>query len=75
MPHRRANWWSTDSPYHYVRLQPEGDHDVLVVGGGDHPVGMRASQYRDVWGELEEWARRRWTMAGPVLYKWSGMVR
>src|SRR5207253_28572 len=25
--------WDTPDPYHYVRIQPESDHDVLIVGG------------------------------------------
>jgi len=27
------------SPYHYVRIETQPEHDVLVVGGGDHPTG------------------------------------
>ena len=30
---------SAQSPYHYVRIETQPDHDVLVVGGGDHPTG------------------------------------
>ncbi|GJP37973.1 hypothetical protein CLOM_g22417 [Closterium sp. NIES-68] len=71
---KRANWWSTHSPYHYVRVEEQADHDVLVVGGGDHPVGMRATQYQDVWGDLERWARPRWPMAQETLFRWSGVV-
>ncbi|CAI7737666.1 unnamed protein product [Closterium sp. NIES-54] len=71
---KRANWWDTASPYHYVRVEEQEGCDVLVVGGGDHPVGMPASQYHDVWGELERWARPRWPMAQETLFRWSGMV-
>ncbi|CAI5986733.1 unnamed protein product [Closterium sp. NIES-65] len=72
---KRANWWDTASPYHYVRVEEQEGRDVLVVGGGDHPVGMPATQYHDVWGDLERWARPRWPMAQQTLFRWSGMVR
>ncbi|CAI5504465.1 unnamed protein product [Closterium sp. Naga37s-1] len=62
------------SPYHYVRVEEQEGRDVLVVGGGDHPVGMPATQYHDVWGDLERWARPRWPMAQQTLFRWSGMV-
>ncbi|CAI5986568.1 unnamed protein product [Closterium sp. NIES-65] len=71
---KRANWWDTASPYHYVRVEEQEGRDVLVVGGGDHPVGMPATQYHDVWGDLERWARPRWPMAQQTLFRWSGMV-
>ena len=39
----KADFWDTDSPYHYVRIMEFEDHDVLVVGGEDHPTGERAA--------------------------------
>eukprot|EP00850_Spirogloea_muscicola_P004665 SM000020S06015 [mRNA] locus=s20:411811:415246:+ [translate_table: standard] len=71
---KSADWWSTASPYHYVRIEEKADHDVLVVGGGDHPCGARQDSYPNVWNDLEEWARSRWSHAGEVLYRWSGEV-
>ncbi|CAI5463281.1 unnamed protein product [Closterium sp. Yama58-4] len=71
---KRANWWDTASPYHYVRVEEQEGCDVLVVGGGDHPVGMPAGHYHDVWGDLERWARPRWPTAQQTLFRWSGMV-
>eukprot|EP00850_Spirogloea_muscicola_P001747 SM000006S19512 [mRNA] locus=s6:1275063:1278577:+ [translate_table: standard] len=71
---KSADWWSTASPYHYVRIEEKADHDVLVVGGGDHPVGARQGSYLNVWNNLEEWARSRWSHAGERLYQWSGEV-
>ncbi|GLJ25667.1 hypothetical protein SUGI_0491660 [Cryptomeria japonica] len=32
---KRANWWDTYDPYHYVRLEQKVDYDVLIVGGED----------------------------------------
>ena len=37
----KADFWDTDSPYHYVRIMEFEEHDVLVVGGEDHPTGER----------------------------------
>ncbi|KAG2443184.1 hypothetical protein HYH02_009261 [Chlamydomonas schloesseri] len=75
----RANWWSTEEAYHYVRLQP-GDadgtapYDVLLIGGEDHQTGEYADKYSDRWAALEAFARERWPQAGEVLYRWSGQV-
>jgi glycine/D-amino acid oxidase-like deaminating enzyme/nitrite reductase/ring-hydroxylating ferredoxin subunit len=41
---RRALYWDTLIPYHYVRLQTQsnskGAYDVLIVGGEDHKTGQ-----------------------------------
>ncbi|PNH06546.1 putative Rieske 2Fe-2S iron-sulfur protein yhfW [Tetrabaena socialis] len=67
----RANWWSTEEDYHYVRLQP-GDadgsqpYDVLLVGGEDHQTGEYPEKYSDRWAALETFTRERWPKAGEV---------
>ncbi|GBG82654.1 hypothetical protein CBR_g35020 [Chara braunii] len=71
---RRAQFWDTAQPYHYVRLQTKGDTDVLIVGGEDHSTGIKPKQMKDAWVDLEIWARKRWVVAGDVLYKWTGQV-
>lgn len=71
---RKAQWWDTAQPYHYVRTHPEGDYEVLIVGGEDHPTGQSRSKYYDAYGKLEEWARARFPMAQEVLYRWTGQV-
>ncbi|XP_024538060.1 uncharacterized protein LOC112348921 [Selaginella moellendorffii] len=71
---RTAEWWDTDSPYHYVRLEEKDGYDVLIVGGGDTSTGMKPSEYKDTYGELANWARARWTSAQEVLYTWTGQV-
>jgi glycine/D-amino acid oxidase-like deaminating enzyme/nitrite reductase/ring-hydroxylating ferredoxin subunit len=68
-----ALWWDDLDPYHYVRLQPEGDHTVLIVGGEDHKTG-EAGDMDTRWARLEAWTRRHFPMAGDVLYRWSGQV-
>eukprot|EP00850_Spirogloea_muscicola_P004666 SM000020S06016 [mRNA] locus=s20:406024:409260:+ [translate_table: standard] len=68
------SWWSTNTPYEYIRTEEKDDHDVLVIGGGDHPVGQKPDEYVDTYNVLEKWARARWPMAGERLYAWTGMV-
>ncbi|HEY0970463.1 MAG TPA: FAD-dependent oxidoreductase [Gemmatimonadales bacterium] len=68
-----ALFWDTGDPYHYVRIQPEGEHDVLVVGGEDHKTGQ-ATDTDERFVRLERWARERFPMAGEVAYRWSGQV-
>jgi nitrite reductase/ring-hydroxylating ferredoxin subunit len=56
-----------------VRIQPAGDHDVLIVGGEDHKTGQ-ADDMEQRYSSLERWAREQFPMAGPSLYRWSGEV-
>lgn len=71
---RKAQWWDTAQPYHYVRTYPENDYEVLIVGGEDHPTGQSRSKYYDAYAKLEGWARERFPMAQEVLYRWTGQV-
>ncbi|NTU82141.1 MAG: FAD-dependent oxidoreductase [Chloroflexales bacterium] len=65
--------FDTADPYHYVRIQAEGDHDVLIIGGEDHKTGQ-ADDMDQRYLRLERWARAYFPMAGEVLYRWSGEV-
>lgn len=71
--------WDTANPYHYVRLQTlrgqkgDVDRDLLLVGGEDHKAGQ-SDDSTARHDRLEEWARERFPMAGPVEYRWSGQV-
>jgi glycine/D-amino acid oxidase-like deaminating enzyme/nitrite reductase/ring-hydroxylating ferredoxin subunit len=69
----RALYWDTLESYHYVRLQPGPDGDVLIVGGEDHKAGQVHDE-AERFGRLEAWARQRFPMLGAVAYRWSGMV-
>lgn len=69
----QAIYFDTEDPYHYLRIQPEGDHDVLMVGGEDHKTGQ-ADDMDERYIELESWARDHFPTAEQVLYKWSGQV-
>lgn len=62
------------TPYHYTRVESFDDHDVLVVGGSDHPTGQHPSEYYNAYAQLEHYARERWTQAGETLYRWTGQV-
>ncbi len=68
-----ALWWDDLDTYHYVRLQPEGDSAVLIVGGEDHKTG-EADDMDVRWARLEAWTREHFPIAGEVLYRWSGQV-
>ncbi|MGQ0816010.1 MAG: FAD-dependent oxidoreductase [Gemmatimonadota bacterium] len=65
--------WDTPDPYHYIRIQPNSDHDVLIVGGEDHKTG-HADDATTRLGRLESWTRERFPMADQLLYYWSGQI-
>jgi glycine/D-amino acid oxidase-like deaminating enzyme/nitrite reductase/ring-hydroxylating ferredoxin subunit len=66
--------WDTAEPgYHYVRLQPGDELDLLIVGGEDHKSGT-ADDGTERIGRLEAWARERWPRMGDIAYAWSGQV-
>jgi len=66
-------WDTTEPGYHYVRLQPGDDCDMLSVGGEDHKSGT-ADDGNERIGRLEAWARERWSGLGDLAYAWSGQV-
>jgi glycine/D-amino acid oxidase-like deaminating enzyme/nitrite reductase/ring-hydroxylating ferredoxin subunit len=66
--------WDTLEAYHYVRLQPLGDNeDLLIVGCEDHRTGM-ADDMDERFAHLEQWARERFPSFGEARYRWSGQV-
>ncbi len=69
----KALYWDTPDPYHYVRLQNMGRHDVLIVGGEDHKTGQ-ADDADERFDRLEAWTRARFPTAGEVEFHWSGQV-
>ena len=79
---KRALYWDTGDPYHYVRLHHTtnaalgGDNqdpvDLLIVGGEDHKAGQ-AQDAEARYERLEAWMRRHFP-AGGVEFRWSGQV-
>jgi glycine/D-amino acid oxidase-like deaminating enzyme/nitrite reductase/ring-hydroxylating ferredoxin subunit len=68
--------WSDHPAFHYARLatsSPDGDHDVLIVGGEDHKTGQ-ADDNDMRHSRLERWAREHFPAATEVLYRWSGQI-
>lgn len=68
--------WDTGDPYYYLRLEASGastGHEMLVVGGCDHKVGQDHDP-RHRHGQLEQWVRRHFPMAGAVTLRWSGEI-
>ena len=69
----KALYWDTSDPFHYVRLQKELKHEVLLVGGEDHKTGQ-ADDAEERFGRLEAWTRERFPMAGETEFRWSGQI-
>ena len=69
----RALYWDTGDPYHYIRLQSENEHDVLIVGGEDHKTGQE-NDGNERFQRLEQWTRERFAEVGEVEFRWSGQV-
>jgi glycine/D-amino acid oxidase-like deaminating enzyme/nitrite reductase/ring-hydroxylating ferredoxin subunit len=66
--------WDSLEAYHYVRLQPVGEHeDMLIVGGEDHRTG-EATDMDERFGRLERWTRERFLLFTGVRHRWSGQV-
>lgn len=82
----KALWWDTGNfevnadiaPYHYVRTEPLDDtHDLLLVGGQDHPTGLAESEHipeEKRYQVLELWAREHFPQMENIVYQWSGQV-
>ena len=71
VPHVLA--WDTGDPYHYIRTQPFGDEDLLIVGGEDHKSGQ-AHDPLARHALLETWTRERFPMMERVRFAWAGQV-
>jgi len=70
--------WDTEDPYHYVRIQPNGEKDMLIVGGEDHKTGQKDSDGREAserrFSALEQWTHEHVTIPFAVTCRWSGQV-
>jgi glycine/D-amino acid oxidase-like deaminating enzyme/nitrite reductase/ring-hydroxylating ferredoxin subunit len=67
-----ALWWDTSDPYHFLRVEPHRDFDVVIFGGEDHKTGQQADTVA-CYRRLEE----RLTALVPrveLTHRWSGQV-
>ncbi len=69
----KALAWDTGDSYHYLRIHPLEDADLLIIGGEDHKTGQ-AHDAGERHARLERWARERFPMMGPIEYAWGGQV-
>jgi glycine/D-amino acid oxidase-like deaminating enzyme/nitrite reductase/ring-hydroxylating ferredoxin subunit len=67
-----ALFWDTQDPYHYVRLDPQRDHDLVIFGGEDHKTGQ-AEDTEACYARLEKALLARIPRA-EVTHRWSGQV-
>ena len=66
--------WDTLEAYHYVRIQPLGEgEDLLIVGGEDHRSG-EAEDMEERFERLEQWTRQHYPSFTRSDYRWSGQV-
>ena len=63
--------WDTGDPYHYIRIQEENDHDVLIVGGEDHRTGQ-AENTDERFENLWKWTAENFPSAERAEHRWSG---
>lgn len=68
---KKALLWDTGDPYHYVRIQEEDDHDMLIVGGEDHRTGQE-NDGEDRFANLWRWTSERFPPAEKWEHRWSG---
>jgi glycine/D-amino acid oxidase-like deaminating enzyme/nitrite reductase/ring-hydroxylating ferredoxin subunit len=67
-----ALWWDTADPYHYLRIDPHRDFDVVIFGGEDHKTGQKSDPER-CFRRLEQ----KFSAVVPGvewMYRWSGQV-
>jgi Rieske Fe-S protein len=71
---RKALYWDTSEPYHYVRWHRVDQTEAsLIVGGEDHKTG-HCDDAGERFRRLEAWTRRHFPEAGRVEHQWSGQV-
>jgi glycine/D-amino acid oxidase-like deaminating enzyme/nitrite reductase/ring-hydroxylating ferredoxin subunit len=64
--------WDTADPYHYLRVAPAADHDVVIFGGEDHKTGQ-VPYTPNCYASLEAKLLRLVPDAA-VVARWSGQV-
>ena len=67
-----ALFWDTADPYHYLRLDPQPDQDVVIFGGEDHKTGQ-VSDTNACYAQLEAALLARIPTIA-LSHRWSGQV-
>ena len=67
-----ALFWDTADPYHYLRLEPRRDYDVVIFGGRDQKTGQGPSP-SECYAQLETELTTQ--LPGiEITHRWSGQV-
>lgn len=66
-------FWDNLEAYHYVRVQKQSTHDLLIVGGEDHKTGQEKDTEIS-FTRLEKWALKHYPQINKIEYRWSGQV-
>jgi len=67
-----ALFWDTGSPYHYLRLEPHRDYDLVIFGGEDHKTGQ-TTDTSECFERLERTLLERIPEI-ELTHRWSGQV-
>ncbi len=67
-----ALWWDTADPYHYLRVEPHRDYDLLIFGGEDHKTGQ-AKDTEACYTQLEHRLQAKFPGV-EITHRWSGQV-
>ena len=67
-----ALFWDTAEPYHFLRLEPHRDHDLVIFGGEDHKTGQ-AADTRACFEQLEQ-TLMALIPSIELSHRWSGQV-
>ncbi len=67
-----ALFWDTGDPYHYLRIEPHRDDDVVIFGGEDHKTGQAADT--NACYERLESAVTTVVPGIELTHRWSGQV-
>lgn len=69
-----ASYFDTAEPYNYTRLEARDDHDIVIVGGGDHRTGRVPSNHAP-HDYLARYLRSTFRLPHiEVVSRWAGQV-
>lgn len=67
-----ALFWDTDTAYRYLRLEPQRDGDLIILGGEDHKTGQ-VTDTNACYETLEKSLRTQ-VLSIELSHRWSGQV-